>query len=115
MGTLTADEMAKQMAELNAYYNKYGYTLVLIRTPRSSNYIRKYDPNRKIDRKTWFGATNVRERREQMRLSVYELAKEMDVDKNIVLRMENDEQRHAYCSMVRFANYFGCEIEDLLK
>ena len=114
MGTISAHEFVVDLAGVTEYLDKLGYAVVIIKKPRPNNCINMFD-GKAINEKTWFGATNVRFMREDKGLTVYQLAKEMGVDKNLVVRIENDYQRHAYNSVKRFADYFGCSIQELLR
>ena len=103
------------LKDATKYLNKYGYTLAIIRIPRAHSFVRMYDPaTRVIDDKTRFGKTKIKQLREEAGLSIYELAAEMGVDKTIVRRIEDSDMTHTYKSMKRFADYFGCSIEELL-
>ena len=115
MGTEELKPFLEALVEIENYLNERGYTLAIIKKPRKFAYAGMYDEETVlITDKTRFGATNVKERRKEAGLTVSELAKELGVDRHIVMRMEDDRRTHTYKSMKRFADYFECEIEDLL-
>lgn len=116
METVDIDAILEQLSDVVEYLDKRGYVLAIAKKPRSHSFVRMYNPQfKRIDPMTRFGATKVKEMREASGLSVRQLAKDMEIDPTLVRRIENDQQTHTYKSLKRFADYFGCSLEDLLK
>ncbi len=116
MKTDELDDLIERVSDLVEALDKRGCVLMIGKKPRSHSWVKMYNPAVKmIDPMTRFGATRVKEFRERDGLSICDLAKEMEIDSTLVRRIENDEQTHTYKSLKRFADYFGCSVEDLLK
>ena len=115
----TADfdfDVMERLADVSEYLDKRGFALVIVKKPRPHSYVKMYNKDRRLlDTNTRFGATKVRELREKAGLTISALSEELGVDRNIVKRMERDNLTHTYASMKRFADYFGCSVEALLK
>lgn len=98
--------------------DKRGYSLEIVKKQRQyrrrtiSDLAEKGLPS---DHPQYYGKTKVRELREKAGLSQYQLAVAMGVDRNIVIRMEDEAKRHTEASMQRFADFFNCTINDLLE
>ena len=103
-----------QVAEIVDYFDSKGYAVLITKKSKRyayENEIRKLD----LPKEKWmFGATIIRELRESRGLTVKQLADEMGVETTVVYRIENKNIRHRYGSMKRFADYFGCDVEDLV-
>ena len=106
----------EQLADVVEYLDKRGFVLAVVKKPRNHTYMKMYDADTGyIDNNTRFGATKVREFRVNAGLTISQLAEDLGVDRNIVRRMERDNLTHTYKSMKRFADYFGCSVEDLIE
>ena len=99
-------ELYPEIEALATKLDEKGMALCIIRKPRAYTY-RDMGTSR-------FGKTNVRDRRVAMGINISTLAKMMGVAPIIVSRMENPKMTHTKSSMQRFADYFGCTIEELL-
>ena len=99
-------ELYPEIEALATKLDKMGLALCIIRKPRPFHY-RDIGVFR-------YGKTNVKERRKAMGVNITTLAKMMGVAPIIVSRMENPEVTHTKASMQRFADYFGCTIDELL-
>lgn len=105
-----------ELADVSDILDRNGYVLMIVKKPKKYEYTHMYDPSREIIvDKTKFGATRVRELREKMGMRVSDMAKDMGVDRHIIMRMENDKLRHTYDSMKKFADYFCVTVEELVK
>ena len=108
-------DILDRIADVSEYLNKRGYILAIMKKPRSHNFVKMYNQKTGlISKQTRFGATKVRDYREAAGLTITALAEDLGVDRNIVKRMERDNLTHTYDSMKRFADYFGCSVEELL-
>lgn len=104
-----------QMRELIDYLDSIGYVLMITKKSRSYKRRTIVRPELIPLEKRTYGRTNVRERRLQMGLSGRKLAEKVGVSNVIVMRMEDPTLRHKYSSMKRFADFFGCEVDDLVE
>ena len=110
------DEAIIEIADVSEILDRNGFALMIVKKPKKNGYTYMYDPKREIIvDKTRFGATRVRELREKMGMKVSDMAKDMGVDRHIIMRMENDKLRHTYDSMKKFADYFCVSVEELVK
>ena len=104
---MDTNRIEELLSEINDILEPYRLTVCIVKKPRQY----RYSP---YLAKKMFGRNNVRERREKMGLTAYQLAVLMGVDRNIVIRMEDERLTHTSVSMQKFADFFGCKIEDLL-
>ena len=104
MESKTLEEL---LDEVSAILDKHGLVLCIKRKTRDYNYSAEV-------KKAMYGNNNIRKRREELGLTEQQLAKEMGIDRNLVARIERKDMLHTEKSMQRFADYFGCTIEDLL-
>ena len=104
MAKLSIEELLKQ---LNDELGKLGLVVCIVKKPREYNYSLDDFSER-------YGDTNVKRRREELGLTVNQLARAMGVDRNVVVRMETKNHRHTKASLQRFADFFECTIWDLL-
>lgn len=100
-------ELEQLLERVTDILDRYGLMVCIVRKPRVCNRGSDYLSQ-------MYGDTNVKQRREAMGLSAYQLAKRMGVDRNIVSRIEQRNRLHSKASMQRFADFFECSIEDLL-
>ena len=106
----------EQLFEFIDFLDKHGYAFLIVKKPRQHCYTKMYNPNIKYDeQKTMYGATRCKELREERGLRICDVMKDLGVARAIVARMEDDSQVHTYKSMKRFADYYGCTVEELLK
>ncbi len=105
--TVDSNNYEEVMFALLDYVNSKGYEIILQKKRRH------YQRNIYMENRL-YGATNVKERREALGMSRKRLGREMGISDVIVMRMENPELRHTKETMMKFANYFGVSIEDLL-
>ena len=109
-------ELMDKVIELADYLDKRGYALVVVKKPRSHNFVKLYDSKLGfISESTRFGATRCKELREKAGLRIVDVMKDLGVQRPIVTRMEDDTVTHTYKSMKRFADYYGVSVEDLIK
>lgn len=111
MASKEIEEAMKRIADVNEVLGKYGCSLAIIKTPREYN--RSGDGG--ITPTSVYGNNNVRERRLAMGMTKTQLAKAMGVRNVIVYRMEKEGCQHQRVSMEKFADFFGCTVEDLLR
>lgn len=99
------------------HLDKHGFALQIVKKPRQYNRRTVFDIAKEGFPSThfYYGRNKVRELREKAGLSQYQLAVAMGVDRNIVIRMEDEAKRHTEASMQRFADFFNCTINDLLE
>lgn len=106
----------EKLVEIAAFLDSKGYSLAIIKKPRQYNRVNiaghsNFDENLPA---AVYGNNNVRERRLAMGLTVRGLAEQMGVSNVIVYRMEKKGIMHKKISMQKFADFFGCSIDDLL-
>ena len=110
------DEAIIEIADVSEILDRNGFALMIVKKPKKNKYTFMYDPSREIIvDKTRFGATRVKEIRERIGMRVSDMAKDMGVDRHVIMRMENDQLRHTYDSMKKFADYFAITVEELVK
>ena len=107
-------DVLRSLLVLEEYLDKRGYTIAIVKKPRAHSFRRVYDGEMPVDESVVFtGRNTVRRRREALGLSRIQLAKEMGVGHPIVDRMEDENHSHTYKTMKKFADYFGCTVEEL--
>ena len=109
-------ELMDRVIDLADYLDKRGYSLVIVKKPRSHNFVKLYNPKVGfISDNTRFGATRCKELREKAGLRIVDVMNDLGVQRPIVARMEDDTVTHTYKSMKRFADYYGVSVEELIK
>ena len=109
--------ISSEVLDFAEYLDKRGYALQIVKKPKQYNKRNVFDIAKEGFPSThfYYGRNKVRELREKAGLSQYQLACAMGVDRNIVIRMEDVMKRHTEETMQRFADFFGCTINDLLE
>ena len=111
-------EITEQIADLAQKLDKLGCALLIINKPKNRphcNIKNLGSEGFSLAHQKTYGKTKVRKMREDAGLSQYQLACAMGVDRNIVLRIEDENRKHTEASMQRFADFFNCTINDLLE
>lgn len=103
------ENISNQIKEFDKYLSRFGMEVSIVkkRNPR------KIIPAGAGDREK-FGRTRAKEYREKTGLTIMQLAKAMEVDRNIVSRMEDDSRTHLRISIQKYADYFGVPFEEML-
>lgn len=120
---MDSDKILETLAELSNALDKMGLMLTIIKKPKYKRDYVLYCSPETILRKAaqemiplakYYGAINLKERREALGISRRQMAIQLGYDHNIVTRLENDNYPHNRKYLLRLSEYFNCPVSDFL-